>query len=87
MLLARAARKLQVVDERIATAELQTATQVAVKARGSGTTVLHLWFADPADASRDKVFGYLLRVQPDPAIARATRRWPTRSTRCSRTAT
>lgn len=41
-------------------------TQLTVIGRRTGTTVLNLWFTDPAAKEREKVLSYLVRVLPDP---------------------
>jgi len=43
-------------------------TQLTVIGRRTGTTVLNLWFTDPAAPGREKVLSYLVRVLPDPEV-------------------
>jgi len=71
LVLARSPNKLQVGDEQIAAADLQGPTQLSVKARNTGTTVLNLWFANPADGFREQILCYLVRVLPDPTVGRS----------------
>ena len=43
-------------------------TQLTVIGRRTGTTVLNLWFTDPAAKDKEKVLSYLVRVLPDPEV-------------------
>jgi len=56
--------------EQIAHGHLQGPTQLAVKARTTGTTVLNLWFANPADGFREQILCYLVRVTARSTVVR-----------------
>jgi pilus assembly protein CpaC len=66
MVLASAPQRVLVGDERIAVTEEVSPTELSLKAKAVGTTVLNLWFADPLDESKHKVLSFLVRVYPDP---------------------
>ncbi len=58
--------KTQVGDPKVAQLEVIGERQVSVLGLEVGTTVLNLWFKDPADPNTERVLSYLLRVVPDP---------------------
>lgn len=61
--------RIQVANPRVADFELITETQISLAGLEQGSTVLNLWFRDPAapeDRRADKVLSYLVHVIPDP---------------------
>lgn len=56
----------QIADDTIAQFNLLGPKQLTVLGKKQGTTVLTLWFADPADKTKEKIISYLVRVIPDP---------------------
>jgi len=66
MVLADAPKRVQVGDEKVLGFESLPPNELALKPRGVGTTVLNLWFPDPADKNKDNILSYLVRVFPDP---------------------
>ena len=66
MVLATAPQRVQVGDERIVASEQVSPTELSLKAKAVGTTVLNLWFVDALDKSKHKILSYLVRVYPDP---------------------
>jgi pilus assembly protein CpaC len=66
MVLADAPKRVQVGDEKVLGFEALPPNELALKPKGIGTTVLNLWFPDPADKNKNKVLSYLVRVLPDP---------------------
>jgi hypothetical protein len=65
--------RIQMEGNGIATYTVITAKELSIVGRKPGRTVLNLWFADPADASRDKVVSCLVRVRDDPQTQLRTR--------------
>lgn len=59
-------RRVQVANENVATYALLSPNEVSLLGRGAGVTVLTLWFADPADATKTETLTYHIRVVPDP---------------------
>ncbi len=66
LLLKQPPLRIQIGDEDVADYQLVTETEISVSGKTSGTTVLNLWFADPANPNRQDVLSYLVRVTPDP---------------------
>jgi pilus assembly protein CpaC len=66
MVLADAVKRIQVGDERALTVEQISPTELSLKARSVGTTVLNLWLPDPSNRDGQKILSYLVRVSPDP---------------------
>ncbi|MCS6851176.1 MAG: pilus assembly protein N-terminal domain-containing protein [Gemmataceae bacterium] len=65
----QAPKRVQIeVNERapVASYTVITEREISVVGRSVGTTVLNLWFADPADPTKDRILSYLVRVFPDP---------------------
>lgn len=62
--------RTQIADESVAAIRVlePQGTQLTVLGRRAGTTVLNLWFADPAAPNREQVLSYLVRVLPDPEV-------------------
>ena len=62
--------RTQVVDVSVAEFNLVDADtkglQLTILGKRVGTTVLNLWFTDPANKDRERVLSYLVRVFPDP---------------------
>lgn len=58
-------RKAQIGDENIAEGGFITERDYSVLGKSVGTTVLNLFFDDPANPDRLKVISYLIRVLPD----------------------
>jgi pilus assembly protein CpaC len=65
MILKQTPTKIQIADERIATADTLEPRQLSLQGMRVGTTVLNLTFEDPKDKSQ-KTLSYLVRVIPDP---------------------
>ncbi len=59
-------KRVQIADEKVANYNILSPKEITVLGKQVGTTVLNLWFADPADAAKEKVLSYLVRVLPDP---------------------
>jgi pilus assembly protein CpaC len=66
ILLKEAPKRVQIGDEAIATYNLMGPKEVSIVGHQVGTTVLNLWFTDPADPAKEKILSYLIRVLPDP---------------------
>lgn len=59
--------QFQLVDPTVVSAnQLNDPKQMSVLGRKAGTTVLNLWFKDPADPKKEVILSYLVRVLPDP---------------------
>ncbi len=61
-------RRIYIPDESVASLQVITDQEFAVSARKQGSTVLDLWFADPAnpgDPTKDHELEYLVVVLPD----------------------
>lgn len=60
--------RTQIADDTVATFRLlePNGTQMTLAGRRPGTTVLNLWFADPAHPRGERVLSYLVRVFGDP---------------------
>jgi pilus assembly protein CpaC len=59
-------RRIQIADETVAGYTLITPMELSMLGKEVGSTVLTLWFDDPADPTKQKVLSYLVRVVPDP---------------------
>jgi pilus assembly protein CpaC len=66
LVLADAPKRVQVGDEKIVGFEQLPPNELVLTPKSVGTTVLNLWFPDPADDSKNKILSYLVRVFPDP---------------------
>jgi pilus assembly protein CpaC len=65
-------RRVYIPREDIAEYQVITPTQLAVVGKKVGTSMLNLWFADPAapnDQTKDHLLSYLIVVLPDPEAA------------------
>jgi hypothetical protein len=60
-------QRVQMADEQIASCNVITPTQLSVMGINLGTTVLTLWFSDPADEKKEVILGYRVRVVPEAA--------------------
>ncbi len=60
-------KRIQIVDETIATYNLVEPKELTVLGQQVGTTVLNMWFTDPK-TKKDVVLSYLVRVIPDPEV-------------------
>lgn len=62
--------RTQIADEAIANFRVlePRGTQMTIIGRKVGTTVLNLWFPDPANKDKEQVLSYLIRVLPDPEL-------------------
>jgi pilus assembly protein CpaC len=59
--------QFQLVDPTVVSAnQLNDPKQMSILGRKAGTTVLNLWFKDPADPKKEVILSYLVRVLPDP---------------------
>ena len=58
--------QIQVADPTVLSANFLRPTDLSVMGRRVGTTVLNLWFPDPARKGKEVVLSYLVRVFPDP---------------------
>ncbi len=58
--------RLQVVNDQIAEAALVTPTEYTILGKAVGSTILNLWFGDPAEPAKQRILSYLVRVIPDP---------------------
>ncbi len=58
--------RIQLGDEAIANYILVTERELSLTGVKVGTTVLNLWFADPAAPDKPELLSYLVRVVPDP---------------------
>jgi pilus assembly protein CpaC len=58
--------QIQVADPTLLSANFLKPTDLSVMGRRVGTTVLNLWFPDPARKGQEVVLSYLVRVIPDP---------------------
>ncbi len=58
-------RRVQIADEAVAEYGFITDKQVSIQGRQVGTTVLNLWFADPANPNEEVILSYLLHILPD----------------------
>lgn len=54
--------RIQLPDENIVAQELITPQELSLSGKAPGTTVLNLWFKDPADPKREIILSYLVRV-------------------------
>ncbi len=64
MILKQPPRRIQMGDERIATCNLLTPTELSIAGRQLGSTVFNLWFADPKNPDKDIILSYRVRVFP-----------------------
>ncbi len=65
-------RRIYIPDEKIAAVQMITDQEFSVVGKKTGTTVLDLWFADPAnpnDPARDRTLSYMVVVLPDIEMA------------------
>lgn len=58
--------QIQVADPTVLSANFLRPTDLSVMGRRTGTTVMNLWFPDPARKGQELVLSYLVRVIPDP---------------------
>ena len=58
-------KRVQIADEGIAEYGFITDKQVTLQGRQVGSTVLNMWFADPANPNEEVILSYLLQVLPD----------------------
>jgi pilus assembly protein CpaC len=56
----------QIADDSIAAFNLLGPKQITILGKKTGTSVLTLWFTDPADKGKEKILSFLVRVVPDP---------------------
>lgn len=61
-------RRLQIADEEVAQYALLSPKEVSLLGLRVGTTVLNLWFPDPANPDQLKMLSFLIRVLPDPEL-------------------
>jgi pilus assembly protein CpaC len=66
LVLKQTPKRVQVADEKVATYTVLTDHEISIVGQAVGTTVLNLWFADPANAANERILSYLIRVIPDP---------------------
>lgn len=66
LVLKQAPTRVYMPDERIATYQVISDTELSVEGRKAGSTVLTLWFPDPANPGKDRILSYLVRVVADP---------------------
>jgi pilus assembly protein CpaC len=66
LLFKQAPIRVQIADENIAAYTLISETELSVVGNDVGSTVLNLWFADPAQPNQPRILSYLVRVIPDP---------------------
>jgi pilus assembly protein CpaC len=76
MFLKQEPKRIQIGDETVATYNLIRPTEITIFGRKVGTTVMNLWFTDPADKKGEKevILSYLVRVIPDPEEAERLQR-------------
>lgn len=58
--------RMQIADPSIADYQLISEQEISLRGVKVGTTVLNLWFSDPAQAGEQQILSYLIRVFPDP---------------------
>jgi pilus assembly protein CpaC len=58
--------RIQLADESVANYLLITERELSLTGLKTGTTVLNLWFANPAAPEQPELLSYLVRVIPDP---------------------
>jgi pilus assembly protein CpaC len=68
MILRGVLKRIQVADDNIAGYHLLAPNEVSLLGKCVGTTVLTLWFTDPADNTRQEVLTYQVCVVPDPEL-------------------
>jgi pilus assembly protein CpaC len=66
LVLKSAPKRVQMGDETVASSAVISPTELALLGKVAGSTVLNLWFADPANPNKEVVLSYLIRVFPDP---------------------
>jgi pilus assembly protein CpaC len=61
-------KRVQLVEPTVADYQIvgAKAKQLSLIGRSVGTTVLNVWFDDPADKTKERVLSFLVRVVPDP---------------------
>jgi pilus assembly protein CpaC len=74
MVLKSAPRRVQMGDDKIAAYNILSPTELTLLGKALGTTVLNIWFTDPANKDKEVVLSYLVRVMPDPAAKDALER-------------
>jgi pilus assembly protein CpaC len=57
--------KVQVADDKIADYGFLSDLELSIQGQAVGSTILNLWFADPADPKKEIILSYLLQVVPD----------------------
>ena len=65
LILREAPLRVQIGDEKIASYTLVTDREISIAGHTVGTTVLNLWFPDPAAQGKVQILSYLIRVLPD----------------------
>lgn len=63
-----ATRRVQVSDTNTVGIAVIGPREISLTGKKVGSTVLNLWFADPANPNREEVLSYLVRVLPDPEL-------------------
>ncbi|OWK44966.1 Type II/IV secretion system secretin RcpA/CpaC, associated with Flp pilus assembly [Fimbriiglobus ruber] len=58
--------RVQAGDEKYIAVNVANPKELLVEGRQVGSTVLNLWFGDPADMTKQETLSYLVRVYPDP---------------------
>src|SRR5262249_676335 len=58
--------RVQIADEFFMTYNLITARELSLQGVHVGSTVLNLWFGDPAEPAKQTILSYLVHVLPDP---------------------
>lgn len=66
MVLKQVPKRIQISDESVAGYTLLSPTELSLLGKSVGITVLTLWFPDPADAKKQTILTYQVRVVPDP---------------------
>ncbi len=65
LLFRQAPLRIYTPDEDVIVTQVITPEQLLVQGQEPGTTVLNLWFADPAEPNKEHLLTYLVRVLPD----------------------
>lgn len=66
MVLKQVPRRIQIADDEVAAYGLVTERELSIVGKKTGTTVLNLWFDDPANPGGQTILSFLVRVLPDP---------------------
>lgn len=66
MIFKQAPKRVQIADDSIAAYTILEPLQISLLGKTVGTTVLTMWFAHPADPTKQEILTYMVRVCPDP---------------------